>query len=146
MGHHHILTDAAARPQLPGHAQSGVLATILSSLEPAVAIALACIPLLRPLFGSTTPPKTGSRSEYASSKQSSLYSKKGSRSARRRPGTSTEVVDDNHDSSEVQLQPMEPVQRANVTVAPAKDNRDSQAPPSLKQAIGVERRWELRRD
>ena len=122
---------------------SGALATLLSALEPSVAIALACIPLMRPLFGgSKTAKKTGTGYEYGSSKQSSsgLYSK--GRSASRGPGTFTELVDDNDDSSEVQLQPMKPIQTIAISTV-EQDRRQFVAQP---QAITVERKWEIRRN
>ncbi|CAO2648769.1 Nn.00g097180.m01.CDS01 [Neocucurbitaria sp. VM-36] len=95
-------------------------------------------------IGIGTPKNAGSSYEYGSSKQSGLYSKKGSRSASRGPGTLTELVDDNDDSSEVQLQPMKPVQNVNITAAQV--DRNSQALSSQNQAITVERKWEIRRD
>lgn len=124
---------------------SGALATLLSALEPAVAIALACIPLMRPLFGGKKAAKnTDVCYAYSSSKHngSGLYLKKGSRSCDYDPGTFTELVDDNDDSSEVQLQPIKPVQ----TVAVSKVQEDSEKSlPSSPQAIAVERKWEIMR-
>jgi hypothetical protein len=83
---------------------SGVLATLLSGLEPAVAIVLACIPLMRPLLGRKSEYTKGSRYRYNSSKMSKLDVQ--------------EIVcgnvdtfplwgDDNDASSQVQLQPIE---------------------------------------
>jgi hypothetical protein len=121
---------------------TGVLATILSGLEPAVAIALACIPLMRPLFGKKNP-DSRSASQYNSSKNSGLYSKKDSRNASRGPSTFTELVDD--DSSEVHLQPIKPVANVNVsTEAVPPQLRESVSVPG--QAITVERKWEVRHD
>ncbi|KAF2684446.1 hypothetical protein K458DRAFT_442819 [Lentithecium fluviatile CBS 122367] len=84
---------------------SGVLATILSGLEPAVAIALACIPLMRPLFGKKSTKTSDSGYNYESSKTSRIYSKKAGRDA---TNTFSELVDDNDDSSQVQVQPLKP--------------------------------------
>ncbi|KAF1942905.1 hypothetical protein EJ02DRAFT_421705 [Clathrospora elynae] len=58
----------------------GVLATILSGIEPALEIALACIPLMRPLFKTRPRTNDGSGYQYSSSRRTSLFSKKGSRS------------------------------------------------------------------
>ncbi|KAF2204466.1 hypothetical protein GQ43DRAFT_446691 [Delitschia confertaspora ATCC 74209] len=83
----------------------GVLATLLSGLEPAVAIVLACIPLLRPLFGShKLKENTSSKYGYRSGGGSELYSKKGMTKSGNREFQ--ELEDDNDDSgSQVELKP-----------------------------------------
>jgi hypothetical protein len=94
---------------------SGVLATILSGLEPAVAIVLACIPLMRPLYGKSK--KTMHSSfEYSSSRQTSLFSKKGSRTHHLDPtATFSELLDNNDASSQIELQPIKTCQMARVS-------------------------------
>jgi hypothetical protein len=87
---------------------TGVLATILSGLEPSVAIALACIPLMRPLFRRTESGGCRSIQGYRSDKSSGVFSAKKSRGAGRYQGSFIETVDDNDDSSEVHLQPIKP--------------------------------------
>jgi hypothetical protein len=124
---------------------SGVLATILSGLEPAVAIALACIPLMRPLFHRTTAATNTSTSKYDKSKQSGLCSKNRSREiGRYLPSPFTELVYDNDNSSEIQLQPVKHVQ--SVSVASDHDGLDKHSVRSPRGSIMVERKWEVRRD
>lgn len=120
----------------------GVLATVLSGIEPAVSIALACLPLLRPLLGRR---KKSQKSgyDYGSSGGSGLYhSKQGTRSAIR-PFAELEDdhIDDNDNSSEVQLQPIQPVRGINIS---AQETRGDQSPPKLSMAaINVEKKFEV---
>jgi hypothetical protein len=125
---------------------TGVLATILSGLEPAVAIVLACIPLMRPLFGKKDPCTNRSTYDYNSNKSSDIYSKKDCRSAGRDTLTFTELMDDNDDSSEVHLQPMKGVQEVSVTTEPVVQSRRESVHVLPGQAITVERQWEVRHD
>ncbi|KAI4905962.1 hypothetical protein J4E90_011037 [Alternaria incomplexa] len=122
---------------------TGVLATILSGLEPAVAIVLACIPLMRPLFGK---PNQAMRSnlDYDSSKKTSLFSKKGSRRHDDPTATFSELVDDNDASSQIELQPVKTCQIVRVSSVYKHDREQRMA--DSKHAITVERRWEVRRD
>lgn len=121
---------------------TGVLATILSGLEPAVAIVLACIPLMRPLFGRKEQSKNNSAYDYNSNKSSGIYSRKGNRSAGHNPLTFTELEDDNDDSSEIHLQPTKTVQNVTVSTEPVDCGRGSLA-ALPGQAITVERQWEV---
>jgi hypothetical protein len=121
---------------------TGVLATILSGLEPSVAIALACIPLMRPLFGRKDPSGKGSAYEY-SNKSSGIYTKE-VRGAVRDPNSFTEIVDDNDDSSEVHLQPIKPCQNTSVTTEPIDRRESITALPG--QAISVQKKWEVRHE
>jgi hypothetical protein len=124
---------------------SGVLATILSGLEPAVAIALACIPLMRPLLGTRSSNKNGSGYYHDGSKRSGSCPKTGCRNAIcAAPGTFTELVYDNVNSSEVQLQPVK--SGTSVTVSDDREVVNRQSTPSPDRTITVERRWEVRRD
>lgn len=123
---------------------TGVLATILSGLEPAVAIALACVPLVRPLFGKKAPGKNSTAYDYNSNNTSGIYSKKDNRSAGRDPLTSTELVDDTDDSSEVRLQPMKGVQEVTVTTEPVVQSRRESVNGLPGQAITIERKFEVR--
>jgi hypothetical protein len=77
---------------------TGVLATIFTGIEPAVALSLACIPFLRPLVKSGVLRSTGVDTPYASR---TLGSKATPGSTGNRPFK--ELSDD---SSEVQLQPL----------------------------------------
>jgi hypothetical protein len=121
---------------------SGVLATILSGLEPAVAIALACIPLMRPLLGRKAPNTNGSSYQYDDSKRSGLYSKKGSKTHGHCPlDTLTESLYDDENSSEVQLQPIKFTQ--NVGINPDKDEAHRRSLRSLDRTIQVETKWEI---
>jgi hypothetical protein len=96
-------------------AHNGVLATVLSGLEPAIAIALASIQLLRPLCKRQRPGH-GASQYYDASKTSVPFSKKGSLSNSR----SLDVLDD--DSSEVQLRPVRA--EHDVQVSTPLDDRD----------------------
>jgi hypothetical protein len=122
----------------------GVVVTLLSGLEPAVAIALACLPLLRPLLGRRKKhgnTKTGY--DYGSNSGSALYSKQGIRSASRGPFAELEdgEVDDNDNSSEVQLQPVKPIREVNIS---AKGEPLDNSPPRFNMAaISVEKRFEV---
>ncbi|KAF1837686.1 hypothetical protein BDW02DRAFT_490820 [Decorospora gaudefroyi] len=126
---------------------SGVLATILSGLEPAVAIVLACIPLLRPLFGGKSRHDDLPYNKYGSGKRASLFSKKGSSGSHGHDPTATfsELVDDNDTSSEIRLQPIKPVQMVRVS---SSDDRPKDLFPSTTDnyTITVEKKWEVRRD
>lgn len=75
---------------------TGVLATIFTGIEPAVALSLACVPFLRPLIKGNTV-STGTDSSYA---RRTIRSKGQSGSASR------PFKELNDDSSEVQLQPL----------------------------------------
>jgi hypothetical protein len=76
---------------------TGVLATIFTGIEPAVALSLACVPFLRPLIRSRNNASTGSDSQYARSSKGISKGSSGSRGA-------FKALDD--DSSEIQLQPL----------------------------------------
>jgi hypothetical protein len=125
---------------------TGVLATILSGLEPAVAIVLACIPLMRPLLGKRDSCTNSSTYDYNSNKSGGVYSKKDCRSADRNTLTFTELMDDNDDSSEIHLQPMKGVQEVSVTTEPVVQSRRESISALPSQAITVEKRWEVRHD
>ncbi|RDW67036.1 hypothetical protein BP5796_09785 [Coleophoma crateriformis] len=79
---------------------SGILATVLSGVEPTVAIILACVPFLRPLFGkgASTEPTSYNLSDGATG----AFSKKAPVSSEARP---FEELDD--DSSDIQLRPVD---------------------------------------
>jgi hypothetical protein len=122
---------------------TGVLATILSGLEPAVAIALACVPLMRPLFGKKGLAKERTGYDYNSSKTSGAFSKKGSKNGSRGPSTFTELVDD--DSSEIHLQPIKPAHEVSVSATPMQHNQ-RQSMSTSGQTITMERKWEVRQE
>lgn len=95
---------------------SGVLATILSGLEPAVAIGLACIPLMRPLFSRRQKPSLeshGTDHTYSSnSKSGGFYFRKASKNPIKDPtSTFSELYDETTNSSQVELR-MEPLREA----------------------------------
>ena len=75
---------------------TGVLATLFTGIEPAVALSLACIPFLRPLLKGNKL-STRADSQYASGKlRSTGLSESGNRPFKEL----------NDDSSEIQLRPM----------------------------------------
>ena len=123
---------------------TGVLATILSGLEPAVAIVLACIPLMRPLFGLSKKSDHPSY-QFGSSKRTSRFSRKGCDTHGLDPtATFSELVDDNDTSSEIQLQPIKSEQL--VSVSSFDKGHRQQASRSPNQAITIERKWEVTRE
>jgi hypothetical protein len=120
---------------------SGVLATILSGLEPSIAIALACVPLLRPLFGSRGARAKSSQYHYGSGGDSGLYSKNSRRG----------VVElhDIDDGSEVELEPRKPTEDVKVRSSTWIDSSGAGSQPSevdISQNITVQKRWEVRSD
>lgn len=117
---------------------SGVLATILSGLEPAIAIVLACIPLLRPLYKGRRSDSDTSQ-HYGSGNTSGLFSKK----SNIKDDYSLTVLDD--DSSEIQLQPIKTEHNVRVLAAPDSrmGNVDTVRSP---KAILVDTRWEVKSD
>ncbi|RYN16081.1 hypothetical protein AA0113_g12678 [Alternaria arborescens] len=120
---------------------SGVLVIMLSGLEPAVAIALPCIPLTRPLFDRST--KT-TRSSYAS-KRTSFFSRKGGRTQDFDPtATFSELVGNQHTSSPLELQSIKPSQI--VRISSVYEHHKQQIPASPNHAITVDTKWEVRRD
>ena len=121
----------------------GVLATILSGLEPAVAIVLACIPLLRPLFGKS---RELPHSSYHvnSSRTVSLFSKKGSKIHGRDPTATFSELMDNDDSSEIELQPIKLSRK--VCISSIGDSHLQRPYDTSSHAITVEREWEVTRD
>jgi hypothetical protein len=78
---------------------TGVLATIFTGIEPAIALSLACVPFLRPLIRSNKA-STRSDSQYEYARSSTLRSKGPVGSGN---GPFKEL---NDDSSEIQLRPM----------------------------------------
>ncbi|KAH9869862.1 hypothetical protein J1614_006782 [Plenodomus biglobosus] len=128
---------------------SGVLATILSGLEPSVAICLACIPLLRPLFyRKSSLESNSSGSGYENNKSSGLYFKKGSKSAHKDPtSTFSELYDDNDDSSQIQLQ-LQPLPEDTpvVNVSTEQDREANWPSASPSQMIRVKKTWEVSRN
>jgi hypothetical protein len=111
---------------------SGALATILSGLEPSVAIALVCVPLLRTLFIRSAQSKQ-SGYDYGASGSSELYASRDKRSA-------TRPFDPlNDDCSEVQLQPMDHRHSSQVETSVA-----GKSDEAYKGTITVEKRWEVR--
>jgi hypothetical protein len=114
------------------------LATVLSGLEPAIAIALACIPLLRPLF-KRQQSEHGSSQYYGAGRTSKSFSKKGGFSDSR----SLDILDDN--SSGVQLRPMKA--EHNVQVSTSSDGRDEDVGTTRDpKAITIDTSWEVRSD
>ena len=120
---------------------AGVHATVLSGLEPSVAIVLACIPLMRPLFGKSRE-TTDSGYQYGSSGRVSYFSKKGTEPHGLDPtATFSELVDNNDDSSQIELRPVEGVQRVCIS---SDEERPKQNKTMSTHAINVERKWEVR--
>ncbi|KAM0335545.1 hypothetical protein ACHAQA_000593 [Verticillium albo-atrum] len=121
--------------QFANMTHSGVVATLLSGLEPSVALALACVPFLRPLFGSAFE-SSQKGSSYANMKPNTDEYRKGSKRSETRDFQ--ELQDD---ASEIQLRPVMPIRDTLVTSDPKTAVR------SMKDAkpdtITVERQWEV---
>ncbi|KAF9697828.1 hypothetical protein EKO04_004378 [Ascochyta lentis] len=114
----------------------GVLATVLSGLEPAVAIVLPCIPLLRPLY-KTRGFETRTSQYHGSSGASELFSKKGSKS-------NNYPFDAFHDnSSEIQLQPFKHMHNVRVSATPISRGEDTFT-TRKSNVITVGTKWEVR--
>ncbi|XP_014555100.1 hypothetical protein COCVIDRAFT_17267 [Bipolaris victoriae FI3] len=130
---------------------SGVLATILSGLEPAVAIVLACVPLLRPLFGKSRHNlDSGYQCGSSSAKQISFMSKRGAGASRGLDPTATfsELVDQTKNSSQIELRPVEGIQRVCIS---SDEERGKEERGKMMgkggvspRTISVERMWEVR--
>jgi hypothetical protein len=119
---------------------SGVLATLLSGLEPAVAIVLACVPLMRPLFGRSL--KSNSSGYNSGNNSVGLHSKQ--RSANKKPeGTFSELVDDVDDSSQVRLQPIKDIRHTGNCVS--EEHGNVQVLPNQDHSIAVQKKWEISR-
>ncbi|KAM0611017.1 hypothetical protein D7B24_006128 [Verticillium nonalfalfae] len=114
---------------------SGAVATLLSGLEPSVALALACVPFLRPLFGSVFS-SSQKGSSYANVKPKTESYKKGSKRSESRD---FEELQD--DASEIQLRPVMPVRD---TLVVSDRTAASRSLKDLKgDGITVERQWEV---
>ena len=119
----------------------GVLATVLSGLEPAVAIVLACVPLMRPLFGrSRHPIDTGY--QYGSGKQTTFTLKKGRSHGLDPTATFSELADGTDNSSQIELRPVEGIQR--VCISSDEERQKKEPCPASSRAISVEQKWEVR--
>ncbi|KAF2030826.1 hypothetical protein EK21DRAFT_64618 [Setomelanomma holmii] len=119
---------------------SGVLATVLSSIEPSVAIILACIPLIGPLWVRSRSDVMSSGYEYESSKKSQTYSNR----AKTRDQHRIDDVDDS--ASDIQLRPVSPdysTKTLTRTHETKKTRRSSHIAGPGPGTITVERRWEV---
>lgn len=123
---------------------SGVLATMLSGLEPAVAIALACIPLLRPLVARGHRSRARAEYIYDNSSATPYASRRKGRSPKN-DGLSLFTDVDNDNSSEVQLQPIAPSRSDEVEDKTTGQSRRLSALLPARTIL-VERRWEIQRD
>ncbi|KAK3360601.1 integral membrane protein [Lasiosphaeria hispida] len=114
---------------------TGVLATIFTGVEPAVALSLACIPFLRPLIKGNALRSTGVDSPYPSR---TLGSKGPSGSASR---PFKELSDD---SSEVQLQPLGSESlKYEAEVSREEGHKGHKQPTTSTGAILVSKGWNI---
>lgn len=113
---------------------SGVVATILSGLEPSVALALACVPFLRPYFG-----------RGFGELKSSYNAGNGSKSLKEnRSGDSRTFQELRDDASDVQLRPMnDGVQDTHVS---AKGTSNRITGSNDQTHITVQKQWEVKSD
>lgn len=102
---------------------SGIRAIVLSGLEPAVSIAMACVPLLRPLWR---------RGHH-----------RGEEDTRNTAYVGREQGEWNDDGSEIQLRPMNVKQSVMITSQQQQHTIASQAQQRL-ELITIEKAWEVR--
>lgn len=118
---------------------SGTLTTILSGMEPAIAIVLACVPLMRPIFKKSSSRVDSSRSGYDTGELSGGYTKQKGGS-RKHSGGITELFedDDDDDGSQIQLQPVD-VSKAGISTI----LHDTEGPAMsyYSRAITVKKSW-----
>ena len=121
---------------------SGVLATVLTGIEPAVALSLSCVPFLRPLIKGRNPDSTtntsGNNSDLRTFGAHSL-SRKSNR-------TDFKELDSHNDnSSEVQLHPIDPMGNKGVSSAEVGHDDDLQTTPvgDGGEFITVKKAWHV---
>ncbi|RDW61985.1 hypothetical protein BP6252_11418 [Coleophoma cylindrospora] len=114
---------------------SGLLATVLSGVEPTVAIILACVPFLRPLFGKGA--STDDTSYNLSDGATGGFSKKAAVSSEARP---FEELDD--DSSEIQLRPIDEP-NAQVVAYSEHMSTSPRDKSTKSQFITVQTQWQV---
>jgi hypothetical protein len=119
---------------------SGTLTTILSGMEPAIAIVLACVPLLRPIFKKFSSRVDSSGSGYNTGELSRGYIKQKGGS-REHSGDIPELFeddDDDDDDSQIQLQPVD-ISKAGISTI----SHDTEGPamPHYSRAITVKKSW-----
>ncbi|KAF7558101.1 hypothetical protein G7Z17_g21 [Cylindrodendrum hubeiense] len=123
---------------LPGVAfsdmtHSGLLATVFSGLEPSVALALSCVPFLRPYFGGTfRSPKNTYNSDGVVRSHNAIAS-----------NNSRPFEELNDDSSEVQLRPIQGRQDTHVSAQSAAEEKIGVNTTSF---ITVKKHWDVRSD
>ncbi|KAH9900526.1 integral membrane protein [Xylariomycetidae sp. FL2044] len=115
---------------------SGLKATVFSGLEPSIALALACVPFLRPYFGSTfrSPKNTSYNLEGSKSQQPSK------RSGGSRRFQVIAVNDNASYASDLQLQPMKGVGDTHI----AAEEGGGAFREIRSHSITVHKEWEVR--
>lgn len=114
---------------MPG---AGVVAILFSSLEPPVAISLACVPYVRAILGGRW---AGGKSKYGATGDSNAYTGSGL------PKGSQPLESQSHDNeSEVQLQPVKNQFHVEATQLPIQDPMQGEAG---REAIRIDKRWEI---
>ncbi len=123
---------------------SGTLTTILFSMEPAIAIVLACVQLMRSLFKGYNSREDRSISGYNTSDLGRSYTKKQGR-GRNYSGNITELLEDDdeaHDNdSQIQLQL---VDMSRASISTIMHNKQDLAVPDYSRAITVKRSYTIR--
>lgn len=117
---------------------SGTLTTILSGMEPAIAIVLACVPLLRPIIKKFSSRADSDRLGYSTGELSRGYTKQ-KEGSREHSGGITELFEDDDDNdSQIRLQPVD-ISKAGVSTI-SHDTEDP-AIPQYSRAITVKKSW-----
>lgn len=118
---------------------SGTLTTILSGMEPAIAIVLACIPLMKPIFKKFSPRAHSSRPGYNTGKLSGGYTKQARGSREHSEDIDELFENDNNDhDSQIQLQPVY-VLKAGISII--SHGEEGPTIPHASRAITVEKSW-----
>lgn len=120
---------------------SGTLTTILSGMEPSIAIVLACIPLMRPIFKKFSPRADSSRSGYTTGELSGGYTKQ-ARGCREHSENVDELFEDDYNDddndSQIQLQPVYVLKAGTSIIS---HGTEDPTMPHSSSAITVKKSW-----
>lgn len=117
---------------------SGTLTTILSGMEPAIAIVLACVPLMRPIFKKFSSRADSSRMGYNTGELSGGYIKQKAGSRKHSGNTTEPFEDDDDNDSQIQLQPVDVSKAGSSTIS---HNPEGPEIPHYSRAITIKKSW-----
>jgi hypothetical protein len=116
---------------------TGTLTTILSGIEPAIAIVLAYVPLMQPILRKFSSKADSSRSGYNTGGLSGSYTKH-KEGSREQPGIITELFEDDDDGGDSQIQ-LQPVHVSKAAISTISHDTDGPAIPHYSRAITVQK-------